>query len=272
MNRCRNAVLHVGLLLVCVSAYAAVKNAMIRITVVDSETHSVSLGDNGVPVNCDQVNFDAYCHNSKSAQVTNTLLVQEGNQPPFRVSCAVESKWSRCVPLPKGQSFEARREKRGISVYYADDNGKLRQQLYTYVGGAPSPAASGVATGSTGATSAAPATGGALSTAAPAAANATAANATPATASAPAAAQPAPAAQSASATQESVKCSFSSTPPGAEVTVDGRYVGSTPSVLSLSTGNHTVEVSLPGFARWKRELTVSPGSELTVNAVLEKAQ
>jgi hypothetical protein len=69
-----------------------------------------------------------------------------------------------------------------------------------------------------------------------------------------------------------VKCSFSSTPPGAEVAVDGRYVGSTPSLLNLSTGTHTVAISLPGFAPWKRDLTVAAGSELTVNAILEKAQ
>ncbi len=269
MNRCGIAVVQVGLLLACVSAYAAVKNTLIRITVVDSETHSVSLGDSGVPINCDQVNFDAYCHNSKSAQVTNTLLVQEGNQPPFRVSCAVESKWSRCIPLPKGQSFDARREKRGISVYYADDKGKVRQQMYTYLAGQPAPAAVATTTSST--ASSAPANTAAVTTPAPVASQAAPAP-VPAAVPPVSATQSTPAAQSASATQGTVKCSFSSSPPGAEVTVDGKYVGSTPSVLTLSTGNHTVEVSLPGFAQWKRELTVSPGSELTVNAVLEKAQ
>jgi hypothetical protein len=29
---------------------------------------------------------------------------------------------------------------------------------------------------------------------------------------------------------------------------------------------------LPGFVSWKRDLTVQSGSELTVNAVLEKGQ
>jgi len=32
-----------------------------------------------------------------------------------------------------------------------------------------------------------------------------------------------------------------------------------------------VVVSMAGFVQWKRELTVEAGSELTVNAVLEKA-
>lgn len=258
MSRCGIAVLQVGLLLVCVPAYAVVKNALIRITVVDAETHSQAVEGSGVPKNCDLGNYDAYCHNSRTSIVTNTLLVQEGDQPPFRVSCTMQTRFSRCVPLPKGQSFDARREESGLSVYYVDDKGKLRHQLYTYVEGEPGAAKSATTT-----INSASATSAASATAAPSAGATTPAAVPP---------QTAPAAQSATATQETVKCSFSSTPPGAEVWVDGRYVGSTPSVLSLSTGNHTVEVSLPGFGQWKRELTVSPGSELTVNAVLEKAQ
>ncbi len=250
----------------------ALSKDLMHIKILDSQTQAVSRGDNGVPRNCDQVNFDAYCRSSTNTPMISTLLVQEGDGPPFRITCTIESRYSKCAPLPKGETFDARRVKHGISVYYVDDKGKLRQQLYTWVGGEP---AAATTASSTVATSSASAAGGASSTAAPAAAGATpatAANPTSATASAPAAAQPVAAAPSVSATQGTVKCSFSSTPPGAEVTVDGRYVGSTPSVLSLSTGNHAVEVSLPGFARWKRELTVSPGSELTVNAVLEKAQ
>jgi len=29
---------------------------------------------------------------------------------------------------------------------------------------------------------------------------------------------------------------------------------------------------MPGFAHWKRELTVMPGADLSVNAVLEKTE
>jgi hypothetical protein len=49
-------------------------------------------------------------------------------------------------------------------------------------------------------------------------------------------------------------------------------VGSTPSVIGLTTGTHVVMVSMGGFKQWKRELSVEAGSVLTVNAVLEKAQ
>jgi len=254
VSKSRMAALLAVLLLVAVLANAATKNA-IRVKVLDSETHSVVLDDSGVPKNCDQMNYDAYCHSSKTEQVTNTLLVQEGNGTPYRVACTIESKWSRCIPLPKGQSFDARKEKHGITVYYVDDDGKPRKQLYTSLAAdaksAPATTAPAVAAPPTGASAQKPA---------------------PALAQAQNAA-PAPAAEvAASGMRETVKCSFSSTPAGAEVTLDGRYVGSTPSVLGLTVGTHVVVISMPGFAQWKRELAVASGSELTVNAVLEKAQ
>ena len=61
--------------------------------------------------------------------------MQEGDEPPFRIRCTAESKYSRCVPLPKGVTFDARREKHGIVVYYVDDKGKARSQLYTLAAG-----------------------------------------------------------------------------------------------------------------------------------------
>jgi len=107
MSKCRFAV-QAGFLLVALFAYGATRTTEMRITVLDSETHSVSIEGGDVPKNCDQVNFDAYCHNSKTALVTNTLLVQEGNGAPFRITCTVDSKWSRCIPLPKGESLTQR--------------------------------------------------------------------------------------------------------------------------------------------------------------------
>jgi hypothetical protein len=242
------------LLLACLCAHASEK-ATIRIKVLDSETHSLPSPDNGVPKNCDGVNYDAYCRSSTTDLVINTLLVQEGNEAPVRVSCRVDARWSRCTHLEIGESFDARKEKRGLTVYYVDDKGAVRKQLYTYVAedsGRPAaiPAAAKVP----------------LTTTVPPAAKAPESSPAAAPASVPAANSP-----QAQVTKE-VKCSFSSTPPGADISLDGRYVGSTPSVMNLAVGPHQVSVSMPGFAPWKRALTVSPGSELTVNAVLEKAQ
>ncbi len=211
---------------------------------LDSETHSFRIDDNNeVPKNCDGLNYDAYCHSSKNAQVINTLLVQVGDDPPYRVSCAIETKWSKCVPLEKGEMFDARQEKRGITVYYVDDRGKLCKQLYTYVGGEgghPEVTTTKVGQGKPiGAATVTP------SLAAQAPGNAAA---------------------------ERVKCSFTSEPAGAEVILDGRFIGSTPSAVSLDAGTHSVVISLPGFIPWNRDLLVSRESELTVNAVLQKAQ
>jgi len=245
MSQRRIAAVQVGFFMVALWASAAVKGS-IRIKVLDSETRSVSLDDSGVPKNCDALNYDAYCHSSKTAAVTNTLLVQEGNQPPFRIACTIDTKWSACMPLPKGETFQAQRGKHGLVVYYGDDKGRLRKQLYAYVAEAQGNPTQPVAAGQT--------------------------QPSPVpvekTEKAPA---PSPAVAAGNA-RETVNCSFSSTPSGAEVTVDGQFVGSTPSAIGLAVGSHAVVVSMPGFAQWKRELTVSSGAELTVNAVLEKAQ
>jgi len=60
-----------------------------------------------------------------------------------------------------------------------------------------------------------------------------------------------------------------STPPGADVEVDGNFVGDTPSTLSLSPGSHEVTVKKKGFVDWTRKLSVTAGS-VHVNAELEQ--
>ena len=247
-----------AVVLLAASLANASKNGTFRIKVLDSETHSVSLGGNDVPKNCDQINFDAYCNNSKSAILTNTLLVQEDNEPPFRIACTIDTKFSRCTPLPKGESFDARKEKHGIIVYYQDDNGKARKQLYTLVSsdanaGTLVPAAAAP-------TQAAPRAVAPVHSAPPVVV------ANPALA--PAASTSVP--QVMPDRAASARCSFISTPPGAEIMLDGKYVGNTPSEIPISAGTHAVVFSMPGFTDWKRDLTALPESELTVSGILQK--
>lgn len=66
-------------------------------------------------------------------------------------------------------------------------------------------------------------------------------------------------------------CHVSSEPLGAEVWVDGSFVGSTPAKLSLSAGKRKVRVSAHGYQDWEREIEILPGSEVTLNAVLTKS-
>jgi PEGA domain len=266
----RLAAVQTGLLLAAMLANAASVKNTVRITVLDSVTRlSNADNNNGVPLNCEQLTYDAYCRSTTNPPLISTLLVQEGNEPPFRISCTIESRYSRCMPLAKGESFDARREKRGLTVYFVDDKGKERKQLYTLVASdkkqGPVVPAAAVATQPVGS----PHTVAAVqSSPAPATVPVPAPAAAPAPS--PAAAQSGLPGKVEKVEVEKVRCKFSSTPSGAEITLDGQYVGSTPSEISISTGTHVVLFSMPGFAQWKRELTVSPGSELTVSAILQK--
>jgi hypothetical protein len=52
---------------------------------------------------------------------------------------------------------------------------------------------------------------------------------------------------------------LASTPTGADIEIDGKFVGSTPSSISVSPGDHDIAVKKSGFADWTRKVTVSTG-------------
>lgn len=64
--------------------------------------------------------------------------------------------------------------------------------------------------------------------------------------------------------------SLKSDPDGADVIVDGKYAASTPSTLQLTAGDHTVSIEKSGFKAWQRTIAVTVGSDITMNATLEK--
>lgn len=74
---------------------------------------------------------------------------------------------------------------------------------------------------------------------------------------------------SARAVADSSPISIKSMPDGADITVDARYVGSTPSVVQMATGDHEIEIAKPGFKPWKRKINVTAGGQVTVDATLE---
>jgi len=63
---------------------------------------------------------------------------------------------------------------------------------------------------------------------------------------------------------------MTSEPQGAEVYIDGSLAGSTPSTLNISAGQHKIAMKQAGFQDWQREITVLPGSEITLHATLRK--
>ena len=66
------------------------------------------------------------------------------------------------------------------------------------------------------------------------------------------------------------KVAIRSTPDGAEIYLDGQMIGSTPSSLELPAGTHELSVRLPGYQDWTRSMRVLSGSEINLDAKLEK--
>jgi len=62
---------------------------------------------------------------------------------------------------------------------------------------------------------------------------------------------------------------FSSDPSAAEITVDGKFIGTTPSTLRLPVGPHEIEVRAAGRQPWRRTLDVLKDSDVSLKAVLE---
>ena len=64
--------------------------------------------------------------------------------------------------------------------------------------------------------------------------------------------------------------SVSAIPDGADISVDGNFVGSAPATLKLTVGKHVISVSQQGYKAWSRELSVLPDSDVKLKAALEK--
>lgn len=69
-------------------------------------------------------------------------------------------------------------------------------------------------------------------------------------------------------TSEKIAVRLSSTPAGAEIEIDGRFVGETPSTIFLASGEYNVRISKNRFKQWQRKLTAS-GGDVTLAAELE---
>ena len=81
---------------------------------------------------------------------------------------------------------------------------------------------------------------------------------------------PAPASAGPMVVNTSAKLQIDSTPPGADIEVDGSFVGNTPSDVQLEAGDHTVLVKKSGFKDWQRKMKSSAGSSVHIGAELEK--
>src|SRR5713226_6756722 len=69
--------------------------------------------------------------------------------------------------------------------------------------------------------------------------------------------------------QANSKLSISSIPDGADIEVDGSFVGNTPSVIELASGEHSIIAKKSGYKTWERKIKIG-GGEVRINAELEK--
>ena len=64
--------------------------------------------------------------------------------------------------------------------------------------------------------------------------------------------------------------SITSIPAAADITIDDKFVGTTPSIVQLPAGEHRIVVTKSGYKAWERSLTVSPSGSVNLNVELEK--
>jgi hypothetical protein len=66
-----------------------------------------------------------------------------------------------------------------------------------------------------------------------------------------------------------VAVQVTSEPAGAEITIDGTFVGSTPATLQMTPGLHHISMKR-GPANWERQMQVQAGNIVPVNAILSR--
>ena len=80
----------------------------------------------------------------------------------------------------------------------------------------------------------------------------------------------APEQPSAGAAPAQTSLSIGSTPSGADIAIDGAFVGNTPSTVTPTPGSHQILVRKRGYGDWAKTLNATGGS-VNLNAELEKA-
>jgi hypothetical protein len=75
----------------------------------------------------------------------------------------------------------------------------------------------------------------------------------------------------AASTAANATLDISSTPPGAEIELDGSFSGDTPSAITVAPGEHTIRISKAGYKSWERKMKTTSGN-IKIVADLEQSQ
>jgi hypothetical protein len=72
-------------------------------------------------------------------------------------------------------------------------------------------------------------------------------------------------------TRNNTEIAVTSTPAGADIELDGAFVGSTPSTITVTPGDHSIAIKKPGFAPWERPIKISSG-KIQISAELQASE
>jgi len=74
-------------------------------------------------------------------------------------------------------------------------------------------------------------------------------------------------------TGERITVEVFSDPSGSDILLDGDFMGTTPSILKVRPGNHTVHLEHPGYKPWQQDLALPSNSPLkTIRATMDKIE
>jgi hypothetical protein len=63
---------------------------------------------------------------------------------------------------------------------------------------------------------------------------------------------------------------INSSPVGADILIDNKFVGNTPSTLQVAAGEHTISIEKTGFKTWQRTMAIAPHGSANIDATLDK--
>ena len=83
---------------------------------------------------------------------------------------------------------------------------------------------------------------------------------------------PAPAAAAVVVVADKTTLEITSSPPGAEIELDGNFSGDTPSSITIAPGEHTLKVSKAGYKPWERKMKTTSGDVKVVADLEQQSQ
>jgi hypothetical protein len=215
----------------------------------------------------------------------HTALVVDAQGTAYVIACRVSlvtNFW--CKGLAPGTAFQGRLTQGNLTIADGDKSHDYRLLTSAYIGALPGsqPAAlaQGAASSASERSSRGSASSGSSSSGSVSSAPVRTEPPTRPTGSDKAAAgKPAGASSDSKAQDSNPSCApaagacvtFVSEPQGADIYVDGKFVGNTPSMLNLAMGSHEIRIESEHFKPWTRTLETSAGSKITIRAPLQAA-